>query len=106
VGQRADLRPVLRCLANASSVHHDCPAEPGGHSRVLQDGSGPGNNRGEDAMTNNLASDVVTLVARLNIEHFRKKLADESDETKRLTLLQLIAEETAKLLSPVPESLA
>jgi hypothetical protein len=52
----------------------------------------------------NLASDTVTLVARLNIEHFRKKLSDEIDEMKRVTLLQLIAEERAKLaaaLSPV-----
>jgi len=54
----------------------------------------------------NLASDAVTLdsmVARLNIEHYRKVLLSrEIDETKRQTLLQLIAEETAKLsaLSP------
>jgi hypothetical protein len=54
----------------------------------------------------NLASNTVTLdwmVARLNIEHFRKMLSGEINETKRRTLLQLIAEETAKLsaLSPV-----
>jgi hypothetical protein len=36
-------------------------------------------------------------VARLNIEHFKKKLAEESDEAKRQTLRQLIAEEEAKL---------
>jgi hypothetical protein len=36
-------------------------------------------------------------VARLNIEHFRKKLAEEKDETKRQTLLHLLAEEEAKL---------
>jgi hypothetical protein len=53
----------------------------------------------------NLASDTVTrdtMVARLNVEHFRKILSEEIDETKRQTLLQLIAEETAKLsaLSP------
>ena len=36
-------------------------------------------------------------VARLNIEHFRKKLAEEKDETKRQTLLRLLAEEEAKL---------
>jgi len=48
----------------------------------------------------NLASDVVTLrsmVARLNIEHFCKKLSEEMNETKRRTLLQLVAEEKAKL---------
>jgi hypothetical protein len=53
----------------------------------------------------NLGSDAVTLdlmVARLNIEHYRKVLSEEIDETKRQTLLQLIAEEKAKLsaLSP------
>jgi hypothetical protein len=36
-------------------------------------------------------------VARLNIAHFRKKLADEKDEAKRRTLLSLLAEEEAKL---------
>ncbi len=36
-------------------------------------------------------------VARLNIEHFRKQLATETDETRRQTLLRLLAEEEAKL---------
>jgi hypothetical protein len=36
-------------------------------------------------------------IARLNIEHFRKLLATELDETKRKTLLQLLAEEERKL---------
>ena len=36
-------------------------------------------------------------IARLNIEHYRKKLAEEGDETKRQTLLRLLAEEEAKL---------
>jgi hypothetical protein len=40
---------------------------------------------------------VLKLVARLNIEHFRKKLAEESDETKRQILSRLLAEEEAKL---------
>jgi hypothetical protein len=62
-------------------------------------------NRREITMTN-LASDNVTLetvVARLNIEHYRKRLTEEVDETKRQTLLELIAEETTKLsaLSPM-----
>ena len=53
-----------------------------------------------------LASDTATLhltVARLNIELFCKKLSEEISETKRRTLLQLVAEEKAKLsalLSP------
>jgi hypothetical protein len=58
-----------------------------------------------DMALTNLGSDAVTLdlmVARLNIEHYRKVLSEEIDETKRQTLLQLIAEEKAKLsaLSP------
>ena len=36
-------------------------------------------------------------VARLNIEHFRKQLAEEKDEAKRRMLVQLLAEEEAKL---------
>jgi len=37
------------------------------------------------------------LVARLNVEHYRKALAGEFDETKRQTLIQLIGEEELKL---------
>jgi hypothetical protein len=37
------------------------------------------------------------LVARLNIEHFRKALANEFDETKRQTLIRLIGEQELKL---------
>jgi len=36
-------------------------------------------------------------IARLNIEHYHKMLATEADETKRLTLLRLLAEEEGKL---------
>jgi hypothetical protein len=39
------------------------------------------------------------MVARLNIEHFRELLARETDERKRQTLRQLLAEEEAKLAS-------
>jgi len=38
-----------------------------------------------------------TIVARLNVERFCKIFSDEADETKRRTLVQLIAEEKAKL---------
>jgi hypothetical protein len=38
-------------------------------------------------------------VARLNIEHFRKLLAEERDATQRQTLCRLLAEEEAKLAS-------
>jgi hypothetical protein len=36
-------------------------------------------------------------IARLNIEHFGKKLAEENDGKQRETLLRLLAEEKAKL---------
>lgn len=36
-------------------------------------------------------------ITRLNIERFRKLLKNEHDETKRQKLLQLVAEEEAKL---------
>jgi hypothetical protein len=36
-------------------------------------------------------------IARLNIEHLRKRLAEEADEARRQTLLGLLAEEEAKL---------
>jgi hypothetical protein len=38
-------------------------------------------------------------IAQLNIEHFRKRLAAETDETKRQMLLRLLTEEQAKLAS-------
>jgi len=40
-----------------------------------------------------------TIVARLNIEHYRKKLSVETDQTIRRTLLHLVAEEKAKLFT-------
>lgn len=42
-------------------------------------------------------------VARLNIEHFRRLLAQETDESRRRTLLRLLAEEEAKLTDPKPK---
>jgi hypothetical protein len=36
-------------------------------------------------------------IARLNIEHYRQLLAAEIDDTKRQTLMRLLAEEEAKL---------
>ena len=38
-------------------------------------------------------------VVRLNIEHYRRLLATETDETPRQTLARLLAEEEAKLAS-------
>jgi hypothetical protein len=44
-------------------------------------------------------------VARLNIEHYQRLLATETDETKRQTLMRLLAEEEAKLRSlPEPKT--
>lgn len=36
-------------------------------------------------------------VARLNIEHFRKLLAEEMDQSKRETIQRMLAEEEEKL---------
>jgi hypothetical protein len=40
---------------------------------------------------------VAKQIAQLNIEFYRQKLATEKDETKRQSLLRLLAEEEAKL---------
>lgn len=42
-------------------------------------------------------------IARLNIEHYRRLLAKEADETRRQTLLRLLAEEEAKIADPKPQ---
>ena len=39
-------------------------------------------------------------VAHLNIEHYRRLLATETDEMRRRTLQRLLAEEEAKLADP------
>ena len=38
-------------------------------------------------------------LARLNVEHFRKKLAERPEETTRRTLVRLLADEEAKLVA-------
>ena len=43
-------------------------------------------------------------IARLNIESFRRKLEDETDETKRQMLVRLLSEEQAKLAALPEES--
>ena len=45
---------------------------------------------------------VDRSVARLNIEHFRRLLAEETDESRRQILLRLLVEEEAKLADPKP----
>jgi hypothetical protein len=42
-------------------------------------------------------------IARLNIEHFRRLLATETDEARRKILQRLLAEEEAKLADSGPE---
>jgi hypothetical protein len=42
-------------------------------------------------------------VARLNVEHYRRLLANEPDETRRQTLVRLLAEEEAKIDLGTPE---
>ena len=41
-------------------------------------------------------------VASLNIEHYKRLLATETDESRRQILLQLLAEEEAKLSKANP----
>jgi len=41
-------------------------------------------------------------VARLNVEHYRRLLAAETDEQKRRVLRKLLAEEEAKLAGDAP----
>jgi len=41
-------------------------------------------------------------VARYNIEHYRRLLGNETDETRRQMLLRLLAEEEAKLADNAP----
>jgi hypothetical protein len=36
-------------------------------------------------------------IARLNIEHYRRLLAQETDEKRRALILRLLAEEEAKI---------
>jgi hypothetical protein len=45
---------------------------------------------------------VDRTVARLNIEHYKRLLARETDENRRQTLLRLLAEEEAKLTDTKP----
>jgi hypothetical protein len=40
---------------------------------------------------------MTDFIARANIEHYRKLLALEKDDSKRQTLLRLLAEEEIKL---------
>jgi hypothetical protein len=40
---------------------------------------------------------MKSFIARLNVERFSKLFTEQADETKRHTLLHLIAEEKAKL---------
>lgn len=41
-------------------------------------------------------------IAQLNIEHYRRLLAQEADENRRLVLQRLLAEEEAKLRGLTP----
>jgi hypothetical protein len=43
------------------------------------------------------AGAVDRAVAHLNVEHFRRLLADETDGARRQTILSLLAEEETKL---------
>ena len=42
-------------------------------------------------------------VARLNIEHYRRLLATETDESRRQVIMRLLAEDEAKLVDSKPQ---
>ena len=50
----------------------------------------------------NQVASVDRTVAQLNIEHYRRLLAQEADENRRLVLQRLLAEEEAKLRGLTP----
>jgi hypothetical protein len=50
-----------------------------------------------------MGGSVDRTIARLNIEHFRKRLAEETDEKTRRMILRLLTEEEAKLAAPDDE---
>ena len=41
-------------------------------------------------------------VAHMNIEHYRRLLAVETDEARRQVLQRLLAEEESKITNPMP----
>jgi hypothetical protein len=51
----------------------------------------------ESALVITGAHTVDRTVARMNVEHYRRLLAVETDEARRQTLLRLLAEEEAKI---------
>jgi hypothetical protein len=51
----------------------------------------------DDGMHGYNAMDQRIIVARLNIDHYRRLLAVETDESKRRTIGCLLSEEEAKL---------
>jgi hypothetical protein len=51
------------------------------------------------------AGAVDRAVAHLNVEHFRRLLADETDGARRQTILSLLAEEETKLAPQRPPEL-
>jgi hypothetical protein len=48
---------------------------------------------------------VDTIVARLKIEHYRKLLETEADETRRKIVMRLLGEEQAKLVEAISKAI-
>ena len=59
------------------------------------------NRKGRKTITQPLQTSAVmdqrVVIAQLNIEHYRRKLATEANAAERLTLLRLLAKEEARL---------
>jgi hypothetical protein len=45
----------------------------------------------------------ASTISRLNIDHYRRLLATDTDESKRQTVMRLLAEEEAKLSKKIEE---
>lgn len=48
---------------------------------------------------------VDTIVARLKIEHYKKLLETDTDETRRKIVMRLLAEEHAKLVEAISKAI-
>jgi hypothetical protein len=48
---------------------------------------------------------VETVVARLNIEHYKKLLETDTDEPRRQIVMRLLAEEQAKLVGAISKAI-
>ena len=94
-----EIRDLLILLDNVFIPPFDGPRTS--TSKCLEPEKIRGRRRMIATRTVNARVALDTVVARLNIERFCKLFPNEPDETKRHTLVRLIAEEKAKLYALV-----